>query len=174
MNIRSQVIPVTKPLARVTLLTVLTVILSLTYVCAAPMEVQADDTSDDIATLTELIHWFMDGASRNDRSVHARFWNEDLVYTSSAGTRFGKAEIMSGFDSTRSLRDAGPATQYTADEITVRVFGSSGDVAVVTFRMKGEVLTTQGISTAWYLNSGTFVREEGRWSAVQWQATRVP
>ena len=46
--------------------------------------------------LSALIHEFMDGASRNDAAVHQRFWAEDLVYTSSAGKRFGKAEILAG------------------------------------------------------------------------------
>ncbi|MDT8321430.1 MAG: hypothetical protein RQ826_12975, partial [Xanthomonadales bacterium] len=34
------------------------------------------------------------GASVNDVEMHARFWAEDLVYTSSAGERRGKSEIM--------------------------------------------------------------------------------
>ncbi len=129
---------------------------------------------DDEEELTALLHWFMDGASRNDRAVHEKFWNENLVYTSSAGSRFGKAEIMAGFDDTQNLREIGPTTQYSAHDITVRFFGEQRDVAVVSFRMKGETLTIQGTSVSWYLNSGTLIKLDGEWSVVNWHATRVP
>ena len=51
--------------------------------------------------LTAMLHAFLAGASRNDPAVHDRFWSERLVYTSSTGARFGKAEIM------ESLGEAG-------------------------------------------------------------------
>src|SRR5690606_14257133 len=114
----------------------------------------------------------MAGASRNDREIHDRFWAEDLIYTSSAGTRFGKEEIMSGFDqASEALREAAPAIVYTAHDIRIQVYG---DAAVVAFRMKGETLTPRGTSTAWYLNSGMFVKRDDEWRVVNWQATRVP
>lgn len=138
------------------------------------LEIEELAEMDEVQELTDLLHWFMDGASRNDRAVHDTFWNENLVYTSSAGTRFGKADIMSGFDDTRNLREVGPTTQYSAHDITVRIFGAQQDVAVVSFRMKGETLTMQGTTTSWYLNSGTLIKIEGKWSVVNWQATRVP
>jgi hypothetical protein len=70
----------------------------------------------------------MAGASNNDAAVHDRFWDDELVYTSSAGTRFGKPEILSG------LRGpAGPGgTGYKAEEIDVR---RHGEIAVITFRL---------------------------------------
>lgn len=128
-------------------------------------------SSTDEEKLTELLHWFMDGASRNDKSVHERFWADELIYTSSAGLRFGKAEIMSGFDVTPQLQEAAPSVTYSAHDIQILLFG---DVAVVAFRMKGETLNTEGTSIAWYLNSGTFQKRNDEWRVVNWQATRVP
>lgn len=127
--------------------------------------------STDEQQLTEMLHWFMDGASRNDREVHDHFWADDLIYTSSAGLRFGKAQIMSGFNVSQQLQEAAPAITYTAHEIQINVYE---DAAVVAFRMKGETLNTEGSSIAWYLNSGTFLKRNNEWRVVNWQATRVP
>ena len=49
-----------------------------------------------------------------------------------------------------------------------------GDVAVVAFRLVGTTTAHGGTpERAEYLNTGTFVKREGRWQAVAWQATRV-
>ena len=41
--------------------------------------------ADDADDLTQMLHDFLNGVS--EAAVHDRFWAEDLVYTSSAGTR---------------------------------------------------------------------------------------
>src|SRR5689334_2689747 len=51
-------------------------------------------TAPDAAELTRLLHQFLDGASRNQLSVHQNFWADDLIYTSSSGRRLGKADIL--------------------------------------------------------------------------------
>jgi hypothetical protein len=123
-----------------------------------------------VEQLTHKLHEFMDGASRNDREIHDKFWAEDLIYTSSAGLRFGKAEIMSGFSVSQQLQEAAPTMNYTAHDIQINVYET---MAVVAFRMKGETLNTEGVSVAWYLNSGTFLKRNNEWRVVNWQATRV-
>lgn len=52
----------------------------------------ASDT-DDLAILLQDVL-----ATSGTEAAHVSFWAEDLVYTSSAGLRFGKAEIMAGFE----------------------------------------------------------------------------
>src|ERR1700688_358407 len=59
-------------------------------------------TAPDAAELTKLLKDFLAGASRNDAAMHDRFWADDLIYTSSAGRRMGKADIM------RDQRSAAP------------------------------------------------------------------
>src|SRR6202162_2433829 len=51
-------------------------------------------TPPDAAELTKLLKDFLAGASRNDAAMHDRFWADDLIYTSSAGRRMGKGDIM--------------------------------------------------------------------------------
>ena len=116
--------------------------------------------------LTHLLHNFLEGASNNDRETHENFWAEDLIYTSSNGSRFGKAQIMAGFENGRDVSDT-PKTVFTAEEIQVRVYG---DMAVVAFKMKG----TTGEAVQYYYNSGTFIKRDKKWQVVNWQATKIP
>ena len=130
-------------------------------------------SAPDSAELTKLLNDFLAGASRNDVAMHDRFWADELVYTSALGRRKGKADIM------RELR-AEPAatpkpedgtTVYTAEEIRIQQYG---ETAVVAFRL---VATTDKAGTktvANYLNTGTFLKRNGQWQVVGWQATAVP
>ncbi|HEX5045092.1 MAG TPA: nuclear transport factor 2 family protein [Candidatus Polarisedimenticolaceae bacterium] len=130
----------------------LVVLLAVALLGAAP--------SDETA-LRRLLDAFLAGASVNDPAVHARFWAEDLVYTSSAGKRMGKADILRDVNHP-SNTDASPVT-YTAQDVQVRLYGKT---AVVAFRL---VTASQQ-----YFNTGTFVKRNGAWQAVAWQATKIP
>ena len=130
-------------------------------------------TAPDAAELTKLLNEFLAGAGKNDIAMHDRFWADELVYTSALGRRKGKADIM------RELR-AEPAatpkpeegtTVYTAEEVRIQQYG---DTAIVAFRL---VATTDKAGTkdvANYLNTGTFLKRNGKWQAAGWQATAVP
>lgn len=119
--------------------------------------------------LIQLLDEFLAGASRNDMAMHDRFWSEDLVYTSSSGKRFGKAEIMAPTDSAEDAGD-GPATVYGREALLVRVYD---DTAVVTFRLVGTSQTEPPEVTR-YHNTGVFLLRNGEWRAVAWQATSIP
>jgi len=121
--------------------------------------------------LTELLHEFMAGASVNDAEMHDRFWAEDLIYTSSSGERFGKATIMEGLQNNDSSEPEAPETVYSAEEIKIQQYGN---VAVVAFKLVGKTKTATGTEKQEYLNSGTFVKRNGLWRVVNWQATKVP
>lgn len=123
----------------------------------------------DASALRSLLDDFLAGASANDAAMHNRFWAEDLVYTSSDGERFGKAEIMAGLeesgDASGSSEEDAPS--YSARDVNVRSFG---ETAVVTFRLVAEM---EDQSTSEYFNTGVFRSREGQWRAVAWQATRI-
>jgi ketosteroid isomerase-like protein len=123
-------------------------------------------SQSDVDQLTILLHQFMVGASNNDKETHQNFWAEDLIYTSSAGKRFGKAQIMKGFDDAQT-ETVGPKSVYTAEDIQINVYD---DMAVVAFKMKGQT----GDNVQYYYNSGTFLKREKRWQVVNWQATMIP
>ncbi|HEX6718313.1 MAG TPA: nuclear transport factor 2 family protein [Pyrinomonadaceae bacterium] len=128
-------------------------------------------TAPDAAELTKLLNDFLAGASRNDPAVHERFWADDLIYTRSAGRRVNKTEVMQDVRSTPAPKPTDPKTVYTAEDIRIQQYG---DTAVVAFRL---VATTDSGGTkhvANLLNSGTFVKRDGKWQVVNWQSTRMP
>lgn len=121
--------------------------------------------ADDRAELTALLAEFLDGATRNDPAVHDKYWAEELIYTSSAGRRFGKAELMQGVNSRGELPAAEISMRYSSEDLQILQYG---DTAVVAFTLVG----TSAQETLRFLNSGTFVKRNGKWQAVNWQATR--
>ena len=122
--------------------------------------------------LITLLDEFLAGASRNDIAVHERFWSDDLVYTSSMGARFGKAEIIGPMqDGAETSNDEDEqAMVYGREALLVRVYG---DTAVVTFRLVG-TKQTEPVTVARFYNTGTFLLRDGEWRAIAWQATRIP
>ncbi len=129
-------------------------------------------TAPDAAELTKLLKDFLAGAGRNDTAMHERFWADDLIYTASTGRRKGKADIL------RELREEAPpkpgdeTAVYTAEEIRIQQYG---DTAIVAFRLVSTSSEKDGTKkVANYLNSGTFLKRNGKWQVVNWQATIVP
>ena len=119
--------------------------------------------------LTGLLHEFL--ANSSTRAAHERFWADDLVYSSSAGLRFGKADILAGFD-TADAEDTAPAMVYSGEEVDVRLYG---DTAVVAFKLVGTPTNEEaGNDVLYYYNTGTFLKRDGVWKVVAWQATKIP
>ena len=128
-------------------------------------------TAPDSGELTKLLKDFLDGASRNDAAMHDRFWADDLIYTGSAGRRTNKADILRNLRSAPPAKPEDPPTTYTAEDIRIQQYGST---AVVAFRL---VITTKRAGkteVANNLNTGTFLKRNGKWQAVSWQSTRMP
>ena len=144
--------------------------LFVTLIVASPTPAQAPATAPDVEELTRLLKYFLDGASRNDIAAHERFWADDLVYTRSAGMRLGKAEILADVREGPHSAKAVP-TAYSAEDIRIQQYG---DTAVVAFHLVGTSGTGDDAMVTHFLNTGTFVKRNGEWRAVAWQATRVP
>ncbi len=128
-------------------------------------------TAPDAETLTKLLREFLDGASRNDATIHDRFWADDLIYTGSGGRRRSKAEVMKDVRSAAAPKPGDPTTIYTAEDIRIRQYENT---AVVAFRLVGTTKTGEKTEVASFLNSGTFVKRNSKWQVVNWQATRIP
>ncbi|MGA9572468.1 MAG: SDR family NAD(P)-dependent oxidoreductase [Lysobacterales bacterium] len=123
--------------------------------------------SDDEGELTAMLYKFLGSSDQKD--AHTWFWAEDLVYTSSNGTRFGKADILAGFDGSDEEENDEPGMAYTGEDVNVQLFGTA---AVVTFQLVGT--PDDGSEVKHYFNTGTFLKRDGRWQAVAWQATVIP
>jgi len=137
-------------------------------------ESQTNSTSAETAKieLEQLLDNFLLGASENSAEVHERFWAEDLIYTSSAGERFGKNNIMAGFGTENEENSSDePAPQYGYEDLQINVYD---DAAVVAFQLVGTLETADSVEVTRYYNTGTFMNRDNQWRAVAWQATRIP
>jgi hypothetical protein len=123
----------------------------------------AGDAEEVLGMLDEFL------ANAGTASAHERFWADDLVYTSSRGTRTTKSEIMSSFEGVEEDGGEEPGPVYSAEEVQLKWYG---DTAVVAFKL---VATPHDDSPVdYYFNTGTFLKREGEWRVVAWQATKIP
>ena len=126
-------------------------------------------TAPDVAELTKLLNDFL--AATTDPAVHERFWADDLIYTRSAGRRISKAEVLHDVRSAPPPKPDDPKTVYSAEDIRIQQYGNT---AIVAFRLVGTTQTQDGPQVTRFLNSGTFLKRNGKWQVVNWQATRMP
>ena len=121
--------------------------------------------------LTSLLREFMNAAGRGDRAVFDKFFADDVIYTRATGVVITKADIMASLQKAEASATPKEKTTYSAEDITVHDYG---EMAVVAFRLEGRTLQSDGkAATAQYRNTGTFLRRNGRWQAVAWQATKI-
>lgn len=139
------------------------IVLQLGFAGAA----RASETAPDAAELQALLEYFLAGASRNDVAVHDRFWADELIYTRSAGVRTNKAEILAAVK--EGADPAEPPVRYSAEDVRIQQYG---DTAIVAFRLVGKT-GGEKPETLQYLNTGTFLKRNGEWRAIAWQATRI-
>jgi hypothetical protein len=144
-------------------------ILAAMAVPVAAKDAASASDAQTVADLSVLVSDFVENSDKLDR--HQRFWAEDLVYTSSGADVMDKASILLSFEDAPAPatdKPSAPAVRFTAEDILVRPYG---DAAAVTFRL---VATAPDGKRSFYRNSGMFLRRDGRWQAVTWQATKVP
>lgn len=67
----------------------------------------------------------------------------------------------------RSDEQGSDGTSWSAEDVLVRPYGNS---AALTFRLVGRSVDGE---LARYRNSAMFMRRDGGWRAVTWQATRI-
>ncbi len=145
---------------------IFTVLLLLTFASAARAT-----TEPEAPVLTKLLTEFLDGAGRNDATIHERFWADDLIYTTSKGERKDKAAIMKEVRAEAPPKEGEETTVFTAENIRIQQYGGT---AIVAFRLVGTTKKDGETTINKYLNTGTFLKRNGQWQAVAWQATMVP
>lgn len=121
--------------------------------------------AEDIEAISSMLETFLEGVDQVE--VHDNFWAEDLVYTSSRGTRTTKSAILEGM---RQASESAYSPTYGAEDVDIRVYG---ETAVLAFTLVANMPAhgDQKASVQHYLNTGTLLKREGRWQVVAWQAT---
>ncbi|MFZ0333851.1 MAG: nuclear transport factor 2 family protein [Candidatus Acidiferrales bacterium] len=133
---------------------------------------QREVQSSTARELTAMLNQFMHDASSNNAAGFDRFFAGELIYTGSNGMVHTKADIM------RSLNAPKPAAApmgkqiYSAENVVVHDFGGT---AIVAFQLVARTEHADGkIEISNYRDTGTFLRRNGRWQVVAWQATKIP
>ena len=69
------------------------------------------------------------------------------------------------------LKPGDETTVFSAEDIRIQQYG---DTAIVAFRLVGTTDKAGKQTVNNYLNTGTFLKRDGKWRAVAWQATLMP
>ncbi len=118
--------------------------------------------------VVERVRGFLSNVPKNDPAVFQDFFADDVIYTRATGVTVNKAEILKNIDVRATSQ---PQATFEADDFTVHPYG---DVAVVNFRLIMHNVEDGKPVTAYYRNTGTFLKRKGKWQAVAWQATKAP
>ena len=146
------------------------VVMIVTVFCSVVAAgIGAQTKGNETTEVTALLREFMAGAGSGDRAIFEKFFADDVIYTRATGVVITKSDIMG------SLGKPAPASEgkssYSAEDITVHEYG---DTVIVAFRLEGRTMHDDGkVELAHYRNTGTFLRRNGRWQAVAWQATKI-
>lgn len=118
--------------------------------------------------VTQLVRDFLANVPKNDPKVFQEFFADDVIYTRATGLTVTKAEILKNIN-VRATND--PQMTFEGDDFTVHHYG---EMAVVNFRLIAHNTENGKPTTVYYRNTGTFLKRNGKWQAIAWQATRVP
>ncbi len=129
-------------------------------VVAAPAAAQS--TAD---ALLRVARWRFEADFKADKAALDTLLAEDLTYGRTSGLRHTKAQVM------ELVGAGGPyALDYsTPDSLLARVYGETG---VVTGLLKVKLTAQPAPYTLRFTD--TWVRRNGRWQLVAFQATRLP
>jgi len=135
----------------------------------------------DKHTINSLLNSFLANELSDDLANHDKFWADDLVYTSSSGTRFDKAFIIEGIKADLAKKnttknnaansDDSTTPSYWAEETDIRLYGTT---AIVAFKLMATWQENSVKQQQSYYNTGTLLKRDGQWQVVAWQATKIP
>lgn len=117
--------------------------------------------------LTSMLRTFLDGAAKGDKAAFERFFAEDVIYTRGTGVVIDRASILRNVEPPKT-GEAAPT--YDAEDIQIH---QKGGVAIVNFRLVVHGDEQGKPKTSYYRNTGTFLRQNGEWKVIAWQATPI-
>lgn len=131
---------------------------------ATPVTVSMTAEDQETAKQVEqLVKKFLADVPRNDPRVFQEFFADDVIYTRAAGITVTKADILKNID-VRAANE--PGATFEAEDVTVHPYGN---MAVINFRL----VQHNGAQTNYFRNTGTFLKRNGKWQVVAWQATKA-
>lgn len=123
--------------------------------------------NQDQKQLIGLIREFLKDVPGNQRATFDRFFAVDIIYTRGTGQVITKKDILA--DTGNSTAPRANAT-YEGQDFQVHQYG---DVAIVNFRLVMHASENDKPVTRTFRNTGTFMKRNGQWQAIAWQATPI-
>ncbi len=128
--------------------------------------VQGVQASSAQPELIALVEDFLKNVPANKRETYDRFFADDVIYTRNSGQVVTKKDILAGTGNSSAER---ANASFTGEDFTVHQYG---EAAVVNFKLVMHPSDATA-ATRSFRNTGTFVRRNGQWQAVAWQATPI-
>lgn len=128
--------------------------------------IEGPQEAETAKVITQLVRDFLANVPRNDPRVFEDFFADDVIYTRATAVTITKADILKNIE-VRATNT--PEATFAADHFVVHTYG---DLAIVSFRLIGHNVV-KDMPTTYFCNTGTFLRRNGKWQAVAWQATKM-
>ena len=136
----------------------------------AATSAQGSSTAAQVSQKSELIEQvqrFLADVPKNERSTFNRFFADDVIYTRGTGQVITKKDILA--DTGNPSVPRANAT-FTGEDFNVHQYG---EMAIVNFRLVMHATDNGQSVTRSFRNTGTFMKRNGLWQAVAWQATPI-
>ena len=143
--------------------------MGITFYTAAAKP-QSQQPSGNAASKQELIavvQEFLKNVPANKRSTFDGFFADDVIYTRGTGQVVTKKDILA--DTGNPTVPRANAT-FSGEDFNVHDYG---DAAIVNFRLVMHASNDDKQGTRAFRNTGTFMKRNGHWQAVAWQATPI-
>jgi len=134
---------------------------------------QAAPPSATARELTNLLNQFLADVPKNNPASYDRFFADDVIYTRNTGAVTTKADIIKGVSASAGRPPRlETTTTFSAEDVTIHEYT---DVAIVAFRLVAHEAHSDGkpATITNYRDTGTFLRRNGKWQVVSWQATKI-
>ena len=136
------------------------------YTAGSTVHAQTESTPARQQLIT-LIQTFLNDVPKNQRATFDRFFADDIIYTRGTGQVITKKDILA--DTENSTAPRANAT-YEGQDFQVHQYGN---FAVVNFRLIMHATENDKPVTRRFRNTGTFMKRNGQWQAIAWQATPI-
>ena len=134
---------------------------------ANPEQAAREASAAEKQELITLVQNFLKNVPNNERATFDRFFADEIIYTRGTGQVITKNDILS--DTGNSTASRANAT-YDGEDFQVHKYGN---FAVVNFRLVMQASEDNKPVTRTFRNTGTFMKRNGQWQAIAWQATPI-
>ncbi|HET9743334.1 MAG TPA: nuclear transport factor 2 family protein [Terriglobales bacterium] len=110
---------------------------------------------------------FLTKVPSGDPAVFKKFFADEVIYTRASGLEIGKSDVLAR---TGGSQAGDPNVTFTGEDFIVHTYGN---FAVVNFRLVMHSNKDEKITTQSFRNTGTFMKRNGEWQAIAWQATPI-